>query len=245
MALISCYVVDDEPLALELMEGYVRKTPFLELKGSFGSGTQAFSALEREPVDLLFCDIQMPGLTGMELSRMIPERTRVIFTTAFSQYAIEGFKVQALDYLLKPISYADFLAASLRAQEWFSRQETTQPAVTSQAQASIESLFIKTEYRLQQVLFDDILYVEGMKDYARIILEGGLKPILCLTTLKELENRLPTDRFFRVSKSYIVNLPKIHSIERGRIVFGTVHIPISDNVRDEFYRSLSRFSLLP
>ena len=234
--MITCYVVDDEPLAVELMEAYVRKTPFLELKGSFGSGVQAFQALEKNPVDLLFCDIQMPGLTGMELSRMLPEGTRVIFTTAFGQYALEGFKVQALDYLLKPISYADFLAAARKAQDWFARVPASAPAP--------QSLFVKSEYRLQQIAFDDILYVEGMKDYVRIFLESG-DPVVSLSTLKALEVQLPEDRFFRVSKSYIVQLSKVRTLERGRIVFGQTYIPISDGTREEFFRRLSRFSKLP
>lgn len=234
--MITCYVVDDEPLAVELMEAYVRKTPFLELKGSFGSGVQVFQALEKNPVDLLFCDIQMPGLTGMELSRMLPEGTRVIFTTAFGQYALEGFKVQALDYLLKPISYADFLAAARKAQDWFARVPASAPAP--------QSLFVKSEYRLQQIAFDDILYVEGMKDYVRIFLESG-DPVVSLSTLKALEAQLPEDRFFRVSKSYIVQLSKVRTLERGRIVFGQTYIPISDGMREEFFRRLSRFSKLP
>ena len=233
---ITCYVVDDEPLAVELMEAYVRKTPFLELKSSFGSGAQAFEALRKEPVDLLFCDIQMPGLSGMELSRMLPEGTKVIFTTAFSQYALEGFRVSALDYLLKPVSYADFLQAARKAEDWFSRTETAAEAP--------RSLFLKTEYRLQQVDFDDIVFVEGMKDYVKVYLEQG-DPVLSLISLKALAEKLPEDRFFRVGKSHIVNLPKVRVLERGRIVFGDRYVPVSENLRDEFYRRLSRFTLLP
>lgn len=233
---ITCYVVDDEPLAVQLMEAYVRKTPFLELKGSFGSGTQAFEALRREPVDLLLCDIQMPGLSGMELSRMLPEGTKVIFTTAFSQYALEGFRVSALDYLLKPVSYADFLQAVRKAEDWFSRTETAEEAP--------RNLFLKTEYRLRQVDFDDILFIEGMKDYVKVYLEQD-DPVLSLTSLKSLAERLPEERFFRVGKSHIVNLPKVKVLERGRIVFGEKYVPVSENLRDDFYRRLSRFSLLP
>lgn len=233
---ITCYVVDDEPLAVQLMEAYVRKTPFLELKGSFGSGAQAFEALRREPVDLLLCDIQMPGLSGMELSRMLPEGTKVIFTTAFSQYALEGFRVSALDYLLKPVSYADFLQAVRKAEDWFSRTETAEEAP--------RNLFLKTEYRLRQVDFDDILFIEGMKDYVKVYLEQD-DPVLSLTSLKSLAERLPEERFFRVGKSHIVNLPKVKVLERGRIVFGEKYVPVSENLRDDFYRRLSRFSLLP
>ena len=150
---LNCAIIDDEPLAVELMAGYVRKTPFLTLCGSFGSGSAAFDMLRDRPVDLLFCDIQMPGLSGMELSRMLPADTRVIFTTAFSRYAVEGFRVNAVDYLLKPISYADFLAAANKALAWFelkNRAETPPPA------AAPQSLFVKTEYRLRQIGFDYI-----------------------------------------------------------------------------------------
>lgn len=235
---ITCFVVDDEPLAVELMESYVRKTPFLELKGSFGSGTLAFEALQNEPVDLLLCDIQMPGLTGMELSRMLPERTRIIFTTAFSDYALEGFKVQALDYLLKPISYDDFLSAVRKAQQWFEMAAAV-PASPTAAPAGPRTLFVKTDYRLQQIDLDDILYIEGMKDYVKIHLEGLQDPVVSLMSLKSLEERLPTDRFFRVAKSYIVQIPKIRVIEKNRIVFGDTRIPISEQVRDAFFRHIS------
>lgn len=209
MNTISCIVVDDEPLAVRLMESYVAKTPFLSLKGSFTSGTAAYSFLQDNPVDLLFCDIQMPNLSGMELSRMLPERTRIIFTTAFSEYAVKGFKVRALDYLLKPISYEDFLSAAMMAKEYLEliddkslRQaqlpsglvtepgvstlvtepgvrcdspttEVTEPAVSTSVtepvevteQRKIKSIFVKTEYRLQQIDLDRITYIEGLKDW--------------------------------------------------------------------------------
>lgn len=152
---LSCAIIDDEPLAVELMESYARKTPFLELRASFGSGVAACETLREHPVDLLFCDIQMPGLNGMELSRMLPEETRVIFTTAFSQYAVEGFRVRAIDYLLKPVSYADFLGAANKALEWFEmkrRAEGNAPA----GECRPQSIFVKTEYRLQQIELDRI-----------------------------------------------------------------------------------------
>ena len=216
---LNCAIIDDEPLAVELMAGYVRKTPFLTLCGSFGSGSAAFDMLRDRPVDLLFCDIQMPGLSGMELSRMLPADTRVIFTTAFSRYAVEGFRVNAVDYLLKPISYADFLAAANKALAWFelkNRAETPPPA------AAPQSLFVKTEYRLRQIGFDSILYIEGLKDYVKIHVEEETHPVLTLTSLKSLEEQLPADRFVRVHRSFIVQPSKIRSIERNRIVFGKV-----------------------
>lgn len=158
------------------MESYVAKTPFLSLKGSFTSGTAAYSFLQDNPVDLLFCDIQMPNLSGMDLSRMLPERTRIIFTTAFSEYAVEGFKVRALDYLLKPISYEDFLSATVKAKEYF---EVTEPVEVTE-QRKIKSIFVKTEYRLQQIDLDRITYIEGLKDYVKIHLNNGTAPILSL-----------------------------------------------------------------
>lgn len=245
---LRCLVIDDEPLAVELMEGYVRKTPFLELAGSFESGTAAFVALREDPVDLLFCDIQMPGLNGMELSRMLPEETRVIFTTAFSRYAVEGFRVRALDYLLKPISYNDFLAAAQKALAWFElkrRADRTPEEAQRKAEPERQSLFVKTEYRLQRIDLDRIRYIEGLKDYVKIHVEGEPHPILSLLSLKTLEEQLPSDRFIRVHRSYIVQPSKIRTIERNRIVFGSERIPISENCRQAFYDFLSRHSLFP
>lgn len=162
---LRCVVIDDEPLAVELMESYVRKTPFLELCGSYGSASAAFEALREQPVDLLFCDIQMAGLNGMELARMLPATTRVIFTTAFSRYAVEGFRVNAIDYLLKPIDYADFLEAANKALAWFeirdraeTRDNRAEPPV---AAPKPQRIFVKTEYRLQQIELGRINYVEG------------------------------------------------------------------------------------
>ena len=236
---LSCAIIDDEPLAVELMESYVRKTPFLELQGSFGSGVAAFGMLRDRPVDLLFCDIQMPGLNGVEFSRMLPADTRVIFTTAFSRYAVEGFRVNAVDYLLKPISYADFLAAAQKALEWFElKRRAGAPADDPR------SIFVKTEYRLRQIELERILYIEGLKDYVKIHVEDEPHPVLSLMSLKSLEEQLPADRFIRVHRSYIVQPAKIRTIERNSIVFGRERIPISENYRQAFFDFLSDRSLL-
>ena len=236
---LSCAIIDDEPLAVELMESYVRKTPFLELQGSFGSGVVAFGMLRDRPVDLLFCDIQMPGLNGVEFSRMLPADTRVIFTTAFSRYAVEGFRVNAVDYLLKPISYADFLAAAQKALEWFElKRRAGAPA------DDLRSIFVKTEYRLRQIELERILYIEGLKDYVKIHVEDEPHPVLSLMSLKSLEEQLPADRFIRVHRSYIVQPAKIRTIERNSIVFGRERIPNSENYRQAFFDFLSDRSLL-
>lgn len=241
MNAISCIVVDDEPLAVRLMESYVAKTPFLSLKGSFTSGTAAYSFLQDNPVDLLFCDIQMPNLSGMDLSRMLPERTRIIFTTAFSEYAVEGFKVRALDYLLKPISYEDFLSATVKAKEYF---EVTEPAEVT-GQRKIKSIFVKTEYRLQQIDLDKITYIEGLKDYVKIHLNDGSTPVLSLMRLKNLEDTLPNEDFVRVHKSFIVRLTAIEAIERSHILIGQDRIPIGDSYKPRLYQALSSTAFLP
>ena len=236
---LSCAIIDDEPLAVELMESYVRKTPFLELQGSFGSGVAAFGMLRDRPVDLLFCDIQMPGLNGVEFSRMLPADMRVIFTTAFSRYAVEGFRVNAVDYLLKPISYADFLAAAQKALEWFELKRRA-----GAPDDDLRSIFVKTEYRLRQIELERILYIEGLKDYVKIHVEDEPHPVLSLMSLKSLEEQLPADRFIRVHRSYIVQPAKIRTIERNSIVFGRERIPISENYRQAFFDFLSDRSLL-
>lgn len=241
MNTISCIVVDDEPLAVRLMESYVAKTPLLSLKGSFTSGTAAYSFLQDNPVDLLFCDIQMPNLSGMDLSRMLPERTRIIFTTAFSEYAVEGFKVRALDYLLKPISYEDFLSATVKAKEYF---EVTEPAEVT-GQRKIKSIFVKTEYRLQQIDLDKITYIEGLKDYVKIHLNDGSTPVLSLMRLKNLEDTLPNEDFVRVHKSFIVRLTAIEAIERSHILIGQDRIPIGDSYKPRLYQALSSTAFLP
>lgn len=254
---LKCAAIDDEPLALGLMESYILKTPFLELGYSSGSASAAFQHLKSEPVDLLFCDIQMPGLNGMELTRMLPAQTRVIFTTAFSSYALEGYKVNALDYLLKPISYEDFLSAAGKALQWYEvkhlADEAAQSSVTSSGPEhtqplhgtpEAESIFIKTEYRLQQIPLKKLLYIEGLKDYVKIFTEDESHPILSLTSLKSLEAQLPSNRFVRVHRSFIVQASKIQSIENNRITINGQLIPISDSYRKTFFDFLSSHSLL-
>lgn len=246
MNTISCIIVDDEPLAIRLMESYVAKTPFLSLKGSFTSGTAAYSFLQEQQIDLLFCDIQMPNLSGMELSKMLPDRTRIIFTTAFSEYAVEGFRVRALDYLLKPISYDDFLSAAIKAKEYFKLiEESVSSAGSVTEQRKIKSIFVKTEYRLQQIDLDKITYIEGLKDYVKIHLNDGTAPILSLMRLKTLEEMLPKEDFVRVHKSFIIRMERIEAIERNHIIIGSDRIPIGETYQDSLYATLSGSALIP
>lgn len=223
---LKCALVDDEPLALGLLESYVRKTDFLMLEGSYSSAVQAMSQLGEHPVDLLFLDIQMPELNGLEYSRMVPPTTRIVFTTAFQQYALDGYRVNALDYLLKPISYSDFLQAANRALQWFERSE--------QSPKERESIFVKSDYKLIRIELRHILYIEGLKDYIKIYEEGEPKPILSLMSMKAMEEMLPASRFIRVHRSFIVQKEKIRVIDRGRIVFGKSYIPISDSYKQAF-----------
>ena len=239
MANIRCAVIDDEPLALGLMASYVKKTPFLELVGSYSSAIQAMQELQKAPADLLFLDIQMPELNGLDFSRMVPPQTRIVFTTAFDQYAIDGYRVNALDYLLKPISYPHFLQAAQKAPEWFRLVEQGQQGATDE----IQSIFVKSEYKQVQVMLDDILYIEGLKDYIKIYEEGHEKPLLSLMSMKSMEEMLPSQRFMRVHRSYIVQKSKIRVVEHNRIVFGKTYIPVGDSYKDDFQNFLNERSL--
>ncbi|MBR1541847.1 MAG: response regulator transcription factor [Bacteroidaceae bacterium] len=241
MEKLRCAVVDDEPLALGLMASYVKKTPFLELVGAYGSAVQAMQEMHDHPVDLLFLDIQMPELNGLDYSRMLPRQTRVVFTTAFNQYAIDGYRVNALDYLLKPISYPDFLQAANKAQDWFKLVEQGQKEHTDSSD-SIRSIFVKSEYKLIQIELKNILYIEGLKDYVKIYEENSAKPIMSLMSMKSLEEMLPASRFIRVHRSYIVQKEKIRIIDHNRIVFGNTYIPIGDNYKQAFQEFLDKRS---
>ncbi|MDH6535446.1 DNA-binding response regulator [Parabacteroides sp. 52] len=248
--ILTCTIIDDEPLAVSLLESYVNKTPFLALKGKFNSALDALAVLTDEPVDLLFLDIQMPELTGLEFSRILQTDTRIIFTTAFDQYALDSYKVNALDYLLKPINYPDFLQAANKALKWHEmiRKTPVNPPKmeeTNKENEEIESIFIKTEYKLVQVELKKILYIEGLKDYVKIYVEGEARPILSLMAMKAMEELLPASRFIRVHRSFIVQPEKIKVIERNRIVFGKEYIPISDSYKEKFYDFLTLKALLP
>lgn len=256
---LTCAIIDDEPLAVSLLESYVKKTPFLELKGTYNSAVTALGELTREPLDLLFLDIQMPELSGMEFSRMLGTEIRIIFTTAFEQYAVDSYKVNALDYLLKPISYPDFLQSANKALHWYellrgseadnaidaNSGERMEGTVHLSTTSSIESIFIKTEYKLVQIELRKILYIEGLKDYVKIFVEDEPRPVLSLMSMKAMEDLLPADRFIRVHRSFIVQPEKIKVIERNRIVYGKEYIPISDNYKQKFMEFLGQRSLLP
>lgn len=238
---LKCIVVDDEPLALGLIESYVKKTPFLNLVGSYSSAVEASSVLSTNPPDLMFLDIQMPEMNGLEFSKLVGDKTKVIFTTAFQQYALDGFKVNALDYLLKPISYTDFLNAANKALNWFKMTSGSGNNESTKGEnEETKSIFVKTDYKLIQIELDKILYVEGMKDYVKIHMEDQQFPILSLMSMKALESALPAKKFMRVHRSYIVQASKIKEVERNRIVFGKTYIPVSDSYKDVFQEFIDK-----
>ena len=255
---MKCAIIDDEPLALSLLESYVKKTNILELCGRYSNAVEAIGGLQREPVDLIFLDIQMPDLNGLDFSRHInTDNTCIVFTTAFSQYALDGYKVNALDYLLKPISYTDFVGAVAKAQRWYERSQLAKQnelakvpnaSATEALQADVVSsnagyMFVKSDYKLLRINFNDIVYIEGLKDYVKIYTETSSKAILCLSSMHSMENALPTTSFFRVHRSYIVNVDKVKVLERGQIVFGEKYIPISDSYKDKFMAYLNSHTL--
>ena len=237
---ITCVIVDDEPMALNLVESYVLKTPFLELNKKCSSAIEAMEFIKTEPVDLLFLDIQMPDLTGIEFSKMLPKETRVIFTTAFDQYALEGFKVEALDYLLKPFDYAEFLVAANKANTWFELVKGKQQSILSEEK---EFLFVKSGYKQLRIKLEDVLYFEGMKDYIKIWLKDNPKPVLTLMSLKALEEELPETQFLRVHRSFIVSLNNIEVIERSQIIINKQRITVSEQYKSKFLAFVNRNSL--
>ena len=234
---INCAIIDDEPLAAGLLKSYAEKTPFLSLIGTYGSALEAMKELREHPAQLLFLDIQMPELSGIEFAKILPPETKIIFTTAFQQYAIEGYKVSALDYLLKPISYDDFLRAANKALDWFNTSQK------QQTYAEDRFMFVKSDYKLVRVALDDILYIEGLKDYVRIFLADGQK-IMSLMSMKKLEDYLPRPEFLRTHRSYIVHMSKAQSIDRFRIVFGQEFIPISDSYKEDVQEYFDQHTLV-
>ncbi len=238
MRSIRCCVIDDEPLALALIKDYVEKTPFLQLVNAFPSASSAIKTIIEEDIDLVFLDIQMSELNGTEFARVVPPHCRVIFVTAFDKYALEAFRVNALDYLLKPVNYSEFMEAANKALRWFVMEER------ANAQGDVEDcIIVKSEYKLVQIPIDDILYIEGLKDYVKIYLEGAGGCIMSLMSMKTFESGLPSSRFMRVHRSFIVQMSKVRMIERNRIVFGKQYIPISDTYKNAFNEYVSKHIL--
>ncbi len=242
MRKITCLIVDDEPLALDLIESYVKRTPFLELVGRCSSPFEAMEVLDTQKVDLMFLDIQMPELNGLEFSRTLSNSdVRIVFTTAFEQYALDGFKVDALDYLLKPFNYEEFLKAANKAKDWFALVDKGQQV---SAGDNNDFIFVKSGYKLVKIKINDILYFEGVKDYVKIHLQSQpTKPIMSLMSLKSLEEQMSEKKFMRIHRSFIVNLDSIEAIERGQVLINKVSITVADNYKDRFNEYLAAKSM--
>ena len=229
---ITCIAIDDEPIALGIVTSHIKKIPYLELLAAFDNPIDASEYLQENKVQLIFLDINMPDLSGVEFARILDENCKVIFTTAYDKYAVEGFQLHALDYLLKPISYEVFANSVKHAKEYFDLVESKQSETPVNTEDNY--LFVKADYQIHRIEFDDILYFEGLKDYVKLYIEGASKSIVFHSTMKSLEEKLPLEKFMRVHRSFIVSLNKIRTIERDRILFGDKRIPISKQYKSGF-----------
>lgn len=237
---IKCIAIDDEPLALEQISSYIQKTPFLECVALCQSAYEAMEYLTNNEIELMFVDINMPDINGMDFVKSLKQRPQVIFTTAYSEYAIEGFQVDALDYILKPISYAGFLKAANKAKTWFELNQREPETI----QTTQDCLFVKSEYKLVRIMLADIKYIESANEYIQIHLLND-EPVSTLIRLKVIEEQLPKDKFMRVHRSFIVNLDRVKVIDRNRIVFDNkVHIPIGDQYKETFQAFIDRAFLV-
>jgi len=242
--MIKVLAIDDEPLALQQLVAYIKKTPFLTLVAECQSALEARDILNEEPVDALFCDINMPDLNGMDFVKSLAMPPLIVFTTAYSEYAVEGFRVDAVDYLLKPFGLQEFQRAANRLKERLKDSSPVSSLTTPLSQSTTplspeeDTLFVKTDYRVVRIAISDIRYVEGMSEYLKLHMEGQPKPIVTLLSMKKIEERLPAN-FMRIHRSYIVNLEKIREVNKNRVILDAeTYLPIGDNYREQFNRYL-------
>ena len=242
--MIKCIIVDDEPLAVKQLESYVKKSPYLTCVGACYSATEAVEAIEAGGVDAMFVDINMPDMSGVELVRSLENVPLVVFTTAYSEYAIEGFRLDAVDYLLKPIAFEDFLKASNKLYELYCMRNGVKTSAVAENEDRVQQdcLFVKSDYRVLRVPIDSIKYIESMSEYVRIYVEGNPKPIISLLSMKKIEENLPSSLFMRVHRSYLVNLNKVKEVSRMRIVYDNdVYVPIGEMYKDNFFNYIEKF----
>lgn len=243
---LNCIAVDDEPLALSLVCKFIEQTPFFNLAGRYASAIEALKAIHSQKIHLVYLDIQMPDLNGIELARVIgkgPDTPRIIFTTAFAQFSLEGYKVDALDYLLKPFNYEEFLRTATKAHSYYELINRSSPAgaVAEPEHADDQYLFLKVEYQLVRIAPDDILYIEGLKDYVRVHMMNAEKSVLSLTSLKALEEKLSPKKFMRVHRSYIVALDKITSMTKNTLQIGKKSIAVGDQYKEAFSQFVGKW----
>ncbi len=218
--ILNCIIIDDEPLATDLLKSYAEKVSFLNVIGAYNSAVEAIKEIKNNPIDIIFLDIQMPELSGLEFSKILPPTTNIVFTTAFKQYAIDGYKVNALDYLLKPISFETFVETCNK-----------------------RFIFIKSDYKLIKINFDDIAYIEGLKDYVKFYLTNDEPPVMSLMNMRSVEEKLPKPEFLRSHRSYIVHLPMVKMVDRMRFVIGDSFIPISESYKDSINKFIEIHTL--
>jgi DNA-binding LytR/AlgR family response regulator len=235
--ILKCIAIDDESLALDLVEDNIAKVPFLKLEARCRNAFEAIEYLQNNTVDLIFLDIQMPGLTGVQFLEGLTQKPMVIFVTAYQQYALEGFNLDVIDYVLKPISFERFLKASHKALDYFKSKLALQGNVVK-ADAKVDYIFIHADYSLMKIMLEDILYIEGLKDYIKIHVRNQKYPIVCRMTMKLISEKLPSDEFLRIHKSFIVSLKKIESIRNQKVKIGENHIPLSDSYSEQFYQTI-------
>ncbi len=244
---MKCLIVDDEPLAVDLIESFVKKIPYLNLVGSCSNAFDAMEKMQDEDIDLLFLDIQMPNLTGIEWVKSMNKAPMIIFTTAYSNYAVDGFNLNAVDYLVKPIPFERFLKAVNKAYEYFRlhNQAKKDRPVNETANSLLgKFIMVKADYSLVKIDLDKIQYVEGLRDYLKIYIDdNNHKPILTLNSLKKIEDILPSDHFIRVHRSFIVSIGKIEAIQKHRIIIGKERIPIGEIYKNDFYDLMDKNNL--
>ncbi len=238
---MNCIAVDDEKLVLDLVVDNIKQVPYLNLVKACRNAMEAIDVLQKEKIDLIFLDIQMPRLSGLQFIQTLQHPPMIIFITAYEQYALEGYNLNIVDYLLKPVSFERFLRACNKAKEWYDlRNEKTSSPASPTKEETPDHIFVHVEYNLVKIVFSDILFIEGLKDYIKIHLVSVSKPVLTRMTMKAVEEKLPADKFIRTHKSFIVNADKIAVIKRDLIVIGNHEIAVSDFYKENLNRITNR-----
>lgn len=243
--MLRCLAIDDESLALDLLEDNIRKVPFLELVKKCRSAFEAIEMLRQEKIDLIFLDIQMPDVSGIQFLKSLTKKPPVIFTTAFEKYALEGYELDVIDYLLKPFSFERFLKAVNKAQEYLNLTEKSGlPASVEGANGASNYLFVKTDYKLIKIDVKEILYIEGLKDYIKIYMTTAERPVITLLTMKAMEEKLSPREFVRIHRSYIIAIHQVQFIQRNTVHIGNKEIPVSEHYKDNLYKIINKTKMM-
>ena len=236
--MLKCIIVDDEPLALDLLEDNIKQIPFLQLAKRCKNAFEAMEVLQNENIDLIFLDIQMPGITGLQFLKSLSSKPMVVFITAYKNYAHEGFELDVLDYLVKPVSFERFLKAANKAKEYFTFKNDRP------SEQEKEFIFVYSEYNLIKIIIQEICYIEGLKDYIKIFLTNAQKPVITRLSMKAMEENLSSKKFIRTHKSFIISIDKIKSIRNSRITLTAGEIPLSEHYKETFFKLVNPKTLL-